>query len=480
MPNFKDFFGQLGGRRNGGNRRVLDAMMRPCPWVWTPSFRWVARILARDLALNQAAATLQTTLITIAAANFEAGTATVTFSGGPLADPIVLTVLADVSDTNVTLGAALDAAIDANPTLAAAANTVGNAAGIVTITWVEGQGLIDVSAEYENAQQTTVQFAGTLVDGPYVSTFSGGGLGAPVEVTTTRAGGVPANAAAMAVQHEADIEALVGTTLAGVVQSADDDGTDLCTIVMDPNIAAVAVETLPPRQTFDLTVGGTADNGIYSGRINHSSLPNGYQPYSFTAAGETNTQIASGLEDDIESNGALLAVVESANNTAEVAEVVTLEGVSGVTLTNEDAPGTGTLGSTETSPTMATALLELDPALITVAQFASFDLNVVGKRPFPTHAIRGICSMERITSFGVGRLAYVGNTADADGILESTSVATTGRVVAADSVAEYQPRYEAAYLPRLTIELGSSVALTEGSLEVQIAFKPAPGPRIAA
>jgi hypothetical protein len=385
-----------------------------------------------------------------------------------------------IAGTNVTLGAAIDAAIDGNPTLTAAAALVSNAAGVVTIAWVAGQGLIDVTLDYAEATQTPITFGGTLVDGPYQTTISGGGLGAPVVVTTTRTAAVPATATAMAIQHEADIEALVGTTLAGVVQSADDNGAGRNTLIMNPGIAAVTVTTLPPRQTFDLTVAGTPTDGVYSGRINHASLPGGSQPYTFTrGAGETNTQIADALEVDIEGNGAMLALVESADNTGAVCAVLSLEGASGITLTDEAAPAPGTLASNETSPEMTVGTAIVPPVTVTAAHFLAIDLNIVAKAAFPTNVIRGIAAVDSVVGFGAGRNFYVGRQGgDVDAILPVLNANTTGRIVAPTTVAEYQPRHENAFVPQLTLELGDSVALPTGDFEIQIGFSPSPGPSI--
>jgi hypothetical protein len=488
MPNFKDFFGQLGGRRNGGNQRVLDVFeSTPLPWTWTPKFKWVCRLLASELDRGDHDAALsQVTTITVSATNFVTGRATITFAnrhaGGPLAAPVVVTADAVEGDANTDLAEAIADAIEAEALLddIVAANDTSN---VAFLTFTAGIGLVQVTVDYVEAQQTTVQFGGTIVDGPY-RTFVD-----DVEVLTERVGGTPANAAALAVQHEADIEALIATTLAGVVQSADDDGTDLNTIVFEPDIDPVVVTTLPPRQTFTVTNAGTPADGRYSFRVNHTSLPNGYQPVFFDrAAAEDATGIADGLEASAEGNSALATILESADNAAGVNTLVFHEGVSGVTISDETAPGTGTLVSDETSPTMTVDDLAVTNATLTVANFLTIRLNTVkhpgGLADFPDHVVRCGAAIERVTGFGAGRNVYVGGIGDsgtdADGLVTSVSANTTGRVTGQAGAAQVRHRYESSFAPTATIELGSSVAMTAGDIEVQIDFKPAPGARVAA
>lgn len=481
MPDYKDFFGEIGGRKNGGNARALDVIAnQPLPWVWTPDFVWKCKLTALEIVRNPVGVT-QTTTITVSATNFVSGLVTMQFTSPDGVAQTPITAEAADGDANTDLAAAIDAALDASG-LTAAWTSVSTVSNQVVIVWVEGQGIYDLTLTYTEAHVEEITFAGTMVDGSYTTTISGGGLASPVAVTTLRST-TPATAAAMAIQHEADIEARIATTLADVVQNADDDGAGVNALLFEPDVTSVTVETRGPLQEFDITFGGTETNGDYSTTFTHYSLPNGSHTVTTPRVGgapATNTNLATQHQADIEADTVIAALVDdgASSSAAAVCTVVTPAGVSGLTMT-QSSPAGATLSSTEES-LMTSATAAAAGASITVGQFLRIDMSAYGQQIFPTHVIRGVCTIERQVSFGAGRNVYIGDAADTDGILESVSAATTGRAVAATTAAQYLPRYEAAFVPTATIELGTTTTLSAGDMEVQIRFNPSPGPRIAA
>lgn len=99
--------------------------------------------------------------------------------------------------------------------------------------WIQGEGFGIAGAQTDSVAllngtgpQWTLTFGGTETNGDYVTEFDGGGLVAPVSITTTRAGGVPATNAALATQHAIDIlaETGIGGDLEGVVTNAVANG----------------------------------------------------------------------------------------------------------------------------------------------------------------------------------------------------------------------------------------------------------------
>src|SRR5690606_10720108 len=90
-------------------------------------------------------------------------------------------------------------------------------------------------------------FGGTIADGPYVVRFLERSTRRLIdEATVTREEGTPADEAALAVAMETAIEALVSTTLASYIVSADDDGTD-GNMIVGVRGADILIETECPE-----------------------------------------------------------------------------------------------------------------------------------------------------------------------------------------------------------------------------------------
>lgn len=476
MPNFPINFG---GREVGGFRALLNAARQGILWPWdiTSAHVWEAKITAAHIG---GAASTQITTITIPASGFVSGRLSLAFSGGPLPSPVSVAGNASAGQTNEDLGNTIETALNIAiaGSLAGVLASVENdaARNVLNLTFVQGVGLVSVVPTFTSAQVSTITFGGTLLDGAYRTTFSGGGLGAAVPATTTRAGGTPANAPAMAIQHEADIEALVGSTLAGVVVSADDNGSGVNTIQFAPGIAAVTIATsVPPGTT--LTFGGTETDGAYATTLSHSSIPAGSATVTtIRAAGNpaTNADLAAQHELDIEADPRLSAIVASADDTGSANTVAAFAGISGLTIATS-APAPGTL--TSSPPTMTVATTTPAGPTVTVTHSVRIELNsCAGMGPFPAHVMRLEVALEVDTVFGSGRTITVGQGDGAATLLGGTPVTlnTTGRTLALASDTHYQARYQAQLVPTATIALGSSLTASTGLAYVQISWTPHP------
>ena len=196
-------------------------------------------------------------------------------------------------------------------TLATAVASVTNVvANEIVITFVAGIGRMTVTTVYTPAQQTTVTWGGTLVDGEYSVRFVSSSPAADVTVDNDRAGGTPANTGAMAVALEAAAEALIATTLAGVLVSADDSAS-VNTLIFEPGVTCTVTASVTPNTTH--TFGGTATDGAYVTRFTHSSLPGGSLDITTTrAAGSpaTNTDLANAFEADVEARALLSLLLD--------------------------------------------------------------------------------------------------------------------------------------------------------------------------
>lgn len=476
MPNFPI---NHGGREVGGFRALLSAARQGILWPWdlASTHVWECKILPAHIG---GSASTQVTTITIPTLGFVSGRLTLAFSGGPLSSPVSVTADATVAnDENdmgdamiVSLGTAIAGGLAG--VLATATNTP--APNVLTLTFAQGVGLVTVTATFTPAQVSTITFGGTLLDGAYRTTFSGGGLGAAVPVTTTRAGGTPANVGAMAVQHEADIEALVGSTLAGVVVSADDNGAGVNTIQFAPGIAAVTIATAVPPGTT-LTFGGTPTDGAYATTFTHSSIPAGSATVTTTrAAGNpaTNADLAAQHELDIEADARLSALISSADDTGSANTVAAFAGITGLTFATS-APAPGTL--TSAVPTMTVATTTPAGPTVTVTHAVRLALNsIAGMGAFPTHVMRCEVAVEVDAAFGASRTITVGDAEATAALLGSTPIDlnTTGRSLAVAADTQYRTQYEAGLVPLATIALGSSLTVSTGLAYVQINWTPHP------
>jgi hypothetical protein len=467
MPNYPI---NHGGIDNGGTAAFFRAAESGILWPWdySPEFQWEARIGFRDLT---GPAATQGATITIPASGFVSGRITATFTGYGLVAPVAVTADAAVADDEEDLAAALDMAIDdlIATTLAGVVASVSSSTNTVPIVFAAGIASGTVTVAWRSAQQTRVRFAGTPVDGPYVTTIGG------VAVTTTRAAASPANIAAIAVQHEADIEALIATTLADVVVSADDDGVDDCIIIFEPDIATVTVTTTPPSSTT-ATFGGTETDGDYSILFAHATLPSAGVTITVPRAGgspATNTDLADEMEVQIEASAQLAHLVSNADNTAGVNTITTFAGVTGLTVTATAVTAPATLVMSPMTMTVA----DVTPVgpVPTVAYSSTIALNTLNTRgAFPTHVWRLEVALEVTTAFGANRTITVGDADATDGLMGSTPVTlnTTGRTLAIAADTEYIDRYESGLVPTVTIAIGATAAVTQGVAFIQINYAP--------
>lgn len=260
MPSYPENHGG-GNRDNGGTPRFFAALTSGKLWHWAfaPEYEWTVPVTASDLYGPAATAS---TDVTIPASGFVSGRVTLTFSHADLSADVEVTADAAVGDANTDLATALEAAV--------ATARAGDLAGYVTdevalsnVVTIEHVAGLGIAVSWRSAQQTTVQLAGTIYDAIYRVTLTGGGLGAPVPISTARTSGTPAAITDLIVQRETDAEALIGTTLAGVLVSADDDGADLNTFIFEPDIddvtitATIVLDTEAMSQTVaDVTPAG--------------------------------------------------------------------------------------------------------------------------------------------------------------------------------------------------------------------------------
>lgn len=98
---------------------------------------------------------------------------------------------------------------------------------------------------YWSRSRQTVAFGGTIGNGDYVTNFAHASLASGgVDVTTERAGGTPADASALAVQHEADIEGTAA--LAALIANANDNGSGTNSILTTRGVRGLTITTTPP------------------------------------------------------------------------------------------------------------------------------------------------------------------------------------------------------------------------------------------
>ena len=446
-------------------------------WTHTPRFGWECRLLAADLTGLRAS---QTITITIPTSGFVTGRLVVAFSGGGLGATVNITADAPVGDTEDDLGDTLTAAIDTaiGTTLAGVVASVTNtAANVVVVVCEPGIGLVSAVPTFTPAQQTTVTWGGTLVDGPYSINISCDDPNADEDIANNRVAGTPANANAMAAAFEAAAEALIAGNLAGVLVSADDAGA-VNTLIFEPGVEADVTATVTPNTTH--TFGGTATDGDYVTRFDSDALPGGSLTVTTTRAGgspATHTDLADAFEASVESGGAhyplLSALLSNADNAAGANILSFYDGVTGVNVVAVSAPTPGTLVVAD--PTVVVADATPAGPTVTVAHAVVLDLNSIAfDQGIPANIIRSWCFVHVIEAFGAGRTLTVGDENEPAGIIGSTplDLNTEGRSCSSASDAEYQPRPELAFTPTATIALGSSATVTAGEVLIEVLFTP--------
>ena len=236
------------GLRNEAVVGLLAALYRAArqgifwPWDLTSEHVWEARIRSADLF---GASSTQITTITIPTTDFVTGRITTTISGGPLSSPVVIRSDAAVGDTEEDLGTQHASDIDdliATTLATAVASVTNDVTNEVVIVFIAGIGRMTVSSVYMPAQQTTITWGGTLVDGEYSVRVVCDDPKADTTIDNDRSSGTPANVNAMAAAFEAAAEALIGGDLADVLVSADDAGA-VNTMIFEPGVVATVTAT---------------------------------------------------------------------------------------------------------------------------------------------------------------------------------------------------------------------------------------------
>lgn len=467
----------------GTYAEVVALEQNNIPWPMSPEVMWVARVLASDLA--GAGATAQVVL-TVASAGFAAGRLAVTFTGYGLSSPVVVTADAAYSGASnaaraITLATdfetAMNTAIGAG--LAGVVASVARVGAVVTINYVAGIAAGSTTRTYTVAQQISLTFSGTvLMDGNYTYTFSGGGLGSPVVVTTERVGGVPATVGDLSAQAETDIDAAAAGALTGVVQAGVDGGGGLCTVHVAPGVAAVAIATTVPAQAWDVQFGGTPTDGNYVHTFTHSSLPAAADVTTTRAGGTpaTNAALSVQAETDIEGDARLVALVETADDDGtDTVQIRTFPGVSGLVVT-ASAPSPGTLTPTDVGPTLVAADATPAGPAITLTNAVIVDLNA--KRPsgaFPGNMLRGEVAIRVVTAFPAGSTATLDDNGVAStDVLDAVAIDAVGWVTDTGTSLGSDEKTEGAWTPRLTLSFGAAAVPTAGELAVQVVMSPLP------
>jgi hypothetical protein len=474
MPNFPINFG---GREVGGFRALVNAAKQGILWPWdiASTHIWEAKIT--PAALVGAAAT-QITTITIPSTDFVTGRIVTTISGGPLSSPVAITSDAAVGETEEDLGTLHASDIDdliATTLAAAVAEVTNDVANVVVIRFIQGIGRMTVTSVYTPAQQTTVTWGGTLVDGEYSVLVSGLAGFSDTRIANNRAAATPVDADAMAAAFETAAGTAIAGDLAGALVSAADAGA-VNTLIFEPGITATVAATVTANTT--ITFGGTATDGDYVARVDHSTLPGGSLTITTTrAAGSpaTNTDLADALEADLEARVLLTPLLVTADNTAGANLLTFYDGVAGLDVVAVSAPAPGTLVVSDPTVVVADATPAGPELTVTHAvQLALASLCPHGT--FPAHALRCEVALEVDTAFGAGRTITVGDAAATDALLGSTPVTlnTTGRSLAAAACSQYRTQYEAGLVPLATIELGASQTVSAGLAYVQINWTPHP------
>lgn len=239
------------------NRPTLDTIVKHED-AWSPRLLWICSIVAADL--NGPAVVAQSTTLTFATDAVVAGTLRLTFTGGALDAPVVVDVAVAAGDSDSDIAAAAELAIDGEGDLAGTVDATADSSADLTIDYEVGIARTVITWEWiPESQAWDVVFAGTIANGDFDTSLAFEGY-TPIVVRTTRAAGTPTDEAAMAVQHEADIEA--DSRLFGLVASADDDGTDtnrILTVAGAPDLVvtctAPGTATLTPTEvTGEVTV----------------------------------------------------------------------------------------------------------------------------------------------------------------------------------------------------------------------------------
>lgn len=329
-------------------------------------------------------------------------------------------------------------------------------------TWTVPVTFRDVTGPAVVVQTRNLAFtAGQASDGTLVLTFDGDALDDPVAVNVVVA--AADNAAAIS---SATRMAVLGTpALNGIVSVTDNVGNvDLgSTSYID-----VTVEWIPDWQVWDVQFGGVIANGNYD----TTYLFDGYNPIVVrtvraAAVPVDEAALAVQHEADTEGNPALVGLVVSADDDTVDANTIIFEtGAPDVTLTCA-APAGATL-----TPTDITG--EVEVAQTEIVSVRLRDLAPRGR--FPRGVDRCTPAVRVLDAWGAGRTLTIGDDGAEDAVMGSTPIdlnaeaRTFGDVAAAEAL----PRYESAWEPLATFNLGDPATLAAGRLVIEIEWSPTP------
>jgi len=218
-------------------------------------------------------------------------------------------------------------------------------------------------------------------------------------------------------------------------------------------------------QTTVVTMAGTAPDGNYTARFLGTdalgvafdiSIP------AFAASGNTNAQIAAGIE----------SLIQTARGTT-LAGIVTNETVLSTAITIAFATGVQCTVSL-TVPVGATPTITRSFAATIMP---STRLNGWPVMPeYYEHVIRGPMLLHRIAAIvGLTAVTIIGGDANDDnGLLTSTSLAATGTVQT--TALERIRRYEAAFVPQFIVTSTTDPfgSATAGEFQVELEYTPVP------
>lgn len=300
-------------------------------------------------------------------------------------------------------------------------------AGDHEITFTDARTGVAITTLNYVVHEDTVTIGGTASDGNYDTVFDA--LDPPVRVRTVRAT-TPATNDNIATQHAADITDLIATSLNGIVASASANAS-VVTIVYE---AGIDPQTLTCTET---TATGTITPSVSA---TASTVAAGLEALIQAARG-----VGEALEDYVEGE-----TVDTAT--------ITIDYVDGVqVLLTDDFPGTST-GTTTTT------------------NVATIDMGQTGDW-YPSDVIVDGGYINRLVAFAGGTPTItieVGDTNDPNGLVTSTSIATTGPAETTGA-AEHAEHLETAFAPTVTITSNQPfTSLTAGEVLAVVRYTPVP------
>lgn len=235
-------------------------------------------------------------------------------------------------------------------------------------------------------------------------------------------------------------------------------------------ITARQLALVPTTQVITLLVGGTASDGTYELTFTGGGLTAPVVVSAERDSGQTSAQMAAELEAEIEATRAdeLAGVVVNESVNSATITITCLAKASNVASVNVAVSFPGSATGTLTYTYAAT----LDAATSIDGERISHD--------FETNVIRTACVLHRRVAFaGVTTITMIaGDANDDNGLLTSTSLATTG-FVQTTGANEFVRRQEAAFVPQWVVTTSGATpmpfqSLTAGEAELEIHYFPIP------